>query len=149
MENVYQKICEYIRSYPGGIAWRIKKHASVIAEHLNPDEEILFIFCGQKTTNIWDIYATCIIAITNKRIMVAQKRVLFGYTFVSITPDMYNDLTVNRGLFWGRIIIDTVKEKIFIRKLSNSGLIAIETAITDNMIKAKQQYNIKEENTQE
>ncbi len=51
MNSVYNKVCEYINNYPGGIAWRLKKHSTVIEEHLNPEEEILFIFCGQKTLN--------------------------------------------------------------------------------------------------
>ena len=53
-----------------------------------------------------------LIAITNKRLIIAQKKLIFGYTFISITPDMYNDLTVNQNLFWGSIIIDTIKNEI-------------------------------------
>lgn len=147
MNSVYQKLCEYIKSYPGGIAWRIRKHITVIEEHLNPEEEILFIFCGQKTVSAWDIFSTCVIAITNKRLMVAQKRVLFGYTFISITPDMYNDLTVNKGLFWGGINIDTIKENIIVNKLSKKALNLIETTITEYMIKEKQKYKLNQENT--
>ena len=39
-----------------------------------------------------------------------------------ITPDMYNDLTVNKAVFWGRIIIDTVKEVITIGLSSKYGI---------------------------
>lgn len=140
MSNVYQTICEYIKNYPGGIAWRVKKHSQVIEEHLNPNEQILFIFCGQKTYNKWDFAATCLIAITNKRMMIAQKKLLFGYTFISITPDMYNDITVKEHLIWGRIIIDTLKEEISIMKLSKKALRKIETEITEYMIREKQKY---------
>ena len=145
MCSVYSKICEYIRQFPGGLAWRLKKHSSVIEKHLNPNEEILFIFCGQKTINPWDIFSTCIIAITNKRLMLAQKKVLFGYTFVSVTPDMYNDLTVKEGLFWGMIDIDTIKEHIILTKLSKKALNVIETQITEYMIKEKQKYKLRED----
>ena len=143
--NVYAKLLEYIKNYPGGIAWRIKKHCRVIEEHLNPEEDILFIFCGQKTISLWDIFSTCVVAITNKRLIVAKKRVLWGYTFLSITPDMYNDLTVREGLIWGRITIDTVKELISVSKLSKQALSKIETEITEYMIREKQKYQNNEE----
>ena len=140
MNVVYNKICEFIRLYPGTLAWRIKKHSKVVFEHLNPDEEILFVFCGQKTISPWDIFATCIVAITNKRLIIAKKRVLFGYTFMSITPDLYNDLTIRQGLIWGSVIIDTIKEVIAINKLSKKSLDRIETEITEYMIREKQKY---------
>lgn len=152
MNSVYNKVCEYINNYPGGIAWRLKKHSTVIEEHLNPEEEILFIFCGQKTLNKWDFASTCLIVITNKRLIIAQKKLIFGYTFISITPDMYNDLTVNQNLFWGSIIIDTIKEEITIMKLSKKALNRIETEITEYMIKEKQKYqnqNSSDENEKE
>ncbi len=143
--SVYEKLLEYIRTYPGGIAWRIKKHCHIIEQHLNPEEEILFIFCGQKTLSLLDIFSTCVVAITNKRLMVAKKRVLWGYTFLSITPDMYNDLTVREGVIWGRITIDTIKELIHISKISKKALSRIETEITEYMIREKQKYIQEEE----
>ena len=145
MNNVYEKVCEYIRNYPGGIAWRLKRHSKVIQMHLNPEENILFAFCGQKTLNPYDWFNTCIIAITNKRLLIGQKKLLWGYTALSITPDMYNDLTVKEGLFFGRILIDTVKEEINISKLSKNGLRKVETEITEYMIKEKQKYQVKED----
>lgn len=149
MNEVYKKVCEYIRNYPGGIAWRIKKHSQVIEDHLNPGEEILFIFCGQKTTNPWGFASTCIVAITNKRVMIAQKRVVFGYTFMSITPDMYNDLTVRKHILWGSITIDTVKEEINIMKLSKRSIEKIETEITEYMIREKQKYQTRVQDNEE
>ncbi len=143
--KVYEKLIEYINTYPGGIAWRIKKHCKVIEEHLNPEEEILFIFTGQKTLSLFDIFSTCVVAITNKRLIVAKKRVLWGYSFISITPDMYNDLTVREGVIWGRVTIDTVKEVITISKLSKKALSKIETEITEYMIREKQKYQANEE----
>ncbi len=143
--NTYNKLLEYIKTYPGGIAWRLKKHCQIIEEHLNPEEEILFIFCGQKALSLWDIFSTCVVALTNKRLIVAKKRVLWGYTFLSITPDMYNDLTVREGIIWGRITIDTVKELITISKLSKKSLTKIETEITEYMMREKQKYQIDDE----
>lgn len=144
MQSVYSLVCNYVYKYPGGIAWRLKKHAKVLERHLNPNEEIEFIFTGQKTNNGFDIFCTCIVAITNKRILISQNRLLPGYDIISITPDMYNDLTARQGLIWGTIILDTVKELVYISKLSKKALPVIETAITEYMIKAKQKYAVRD-----
>ena len=82
----------------------------------------------------------------NKRIILATKRVLFGYFFKSITPDMYNDLTVRRGLIWGNIIIDTIKEVITISNIDVRALDEIETNITEIVIKQKKELGIVREN---
>ena len=145
MNSVYNRVCDYIREFPGGIAWRLKKHARVLETHLNPEEEIIFVFCGQKTLNPYDWFNTCIIAITNKRLIIAQKRLLWGYVLISITPDMYNDLTVKEGLLFGRIIIDTIKELITISKLSKRSLSKVETEITEYMMTEKRKYKENDE----
>ena len=66
---------------------------------------------------------------------------LFGYSLSSITPDLYNDMKVYEGVFWGRIIIDTVKEVIVISNLSKDSLVEIETQISSFMMKAKAKDN--------
>ena len=109
--NSYVKLREFLRKYPFTIAWRVRKHCDVIDRHLNvaEKEKILYIFAGQKNDRTGDVFNTCVVAFTNKRVMVATKRVLFGYFFKSITPDMYNDLTIQRGLLFGSVVIDTIK----------------------------------------
>ena len=79
----------------------------------------------------------------NKRLLIGQKRVLFGYALSSITPDLYNDMQVYQGLFWGRIVIDTVKEQIVISNLSKKSLIEIETKITEFMMDEKKRLHNK------
>ena len=98
--------------YPLTIAWRIKAHSKIIDKHLNEGEEILYAFVGQKNDRSVDIFNTYAVVLTNKRIMVATKRVVFGYFLKSITPDMYNDLTIGKGIIWGRVVIDTIKDGI-------------------------------------
>ena len=112
MGNSYALASKFMKKYPMTIAWRIKRHCKIIDKHLNSGEEILYIFTGQKNDNTVDLFHTCVIAFTNKRIIVATDRVLFGYFFRSITPDMYNDLTVSKGLIWGKVVVDTVKDLI-------------------------------------
>ena len=142
MNNSYTYVKEFIKKYPMTIAWRLKHHCKVIDKHLNPNEEILYIFAGQKNNRAADIFNTNVVAFTNKRIIVATKRVVFGYFFKSITPDMYNDLTVQRGLIWGSIILDTVKEVITITNLDVKSLDEVETNITEIVLKQKKELGI-------
>jgi len=137
MSNSYNLIKEFKNKYPVTIAWRTKSHCKIIDKHLNSGVKILYVFTGQKNDRALDIFNTYVVAFTDKRIMVATKRVLFGYFLKSITPDMYNDLTVHRGLFWGRIILDTVKEIITITNIDAKALDEIETNVTEIMIKQK------------
>ena len=138
MKNSYILLAKYMKKFPMTIAWRIKSHCKVIDKHLNDNEELLYVFAGQKNDSWMNIF----IAFTNKRIIVATKRVLFGYFFKSITPDMYNDLTVHRGLIWGSITLDTVKEVITITNIDINALDDIETNITEIMLKHKKEFGI-------
>ncbi len=144
--TTYKKAMEYKEEFPGNVAWRIKKHASVIERHLNPNEEVLYAFVGQKNHKFSEFFNSCVVAVTSKRILIGQKRVLWGYFLTSVTPDLYNDLKVYQGLIWGRIIIDTVKEKIIITNLSKKGLANIETNVSEYMMKAKRLYRQREQN---
>ena len=136
----YKKALEFKEKYPSTIAWRLSAHSKIVEKHLNLDEEVLCVFAGQKDLGYFDIFNTNLVALTNKRIMIVSKRVLFGYTFKSITPDMYNDLTISANIFWGKVIIDTIKEKVFFKFISKSSLPEIETEITSYMMEQKKLY---------
>ena len=142
MNNSYIFMKEFIKKFPMTVAWRIKSHCKIVDKHLNPNEEILYMFAGQKNDNSINIFNTYVVVFTNKRIIVCTKRVLFGYFFKTITPDMYNDLTVYRGLIWGRIVLDTVKEIVTITNIDVHALDDIETNITDIMLMHKKNYGI-------
>ena len=144
MKKSYTLVHEFMRKYPFTIAWRLKQHAKLIDKHLNPDEKILYVFAGQKNDSSLDLFNTNIVALTDKRIMVATKRVLFGYFFKSITPDMYNDLTVRKGMIFGSVTIDTIKEVITITNIDPKALSEIETNITEIMVKQKKEYAKRE-----
>ena len=145
MKSCYEHVRQYKKRYPMTVAWRLKKHCKVIEKHLNSGEKILYAFAAQKSDSSLNMISTNVFAFTNKRIIVATKRLLFGYFFKSITPDMYNDLTVSRGLFWGSVLIDTVKEKIHINNVDVRSLDEIETNVSEIMIKHKKAY-IQSEN---
>lgn len=136
----YELAKKFKEKFPSTIAWRIFQNSKVIDEHINPDEEVQYAFVGQKNESPFDIFQTCAVAITNKRLLIGQKRVLFGYALNSITPDLYNDMQVYQGLLWGKIVIDTIKEKIIVSNLSKDSLIELETAISSFMMEEKKKY---------
>ena len=140
MESVYKELKNFKSKYPSTIAWRLKAHSKVIERHLNPGEEILYVFAAQKGFSSIDIFSTYAVVLTNKRILLAQKRVLFGYLFLAVTPDMFNDLTVNTGMIWAKVNIDTVKERIVLSNISKSAVGEIETVITEYMMTEKKKY---------
>ena len=145
MGEVYNKIVEFKTKYPSTIAWRIKSHAKIVEKYLNPGEEVRFAFPAQKGYASMDIFSTFIVVLTNKRILLAQKRLLFGYTYLAITPDMFNDLTVSSGIIWGKLYIDTVKETVMLSNISKTAMDDIETEITEYMMSEKQKYSGKGE----
>lgn len=144
MSETYKLAKAFKKKYPMTIAWRLKEHSKIIDMHLSENEEILYLFLGQKNLHPLDFVNTYMIAITNKRIMLATKRLMFGYFFISITPDMYNDITVKKGLFWGNVIIDTVKEKVYLSDIDPKALPEIENNITDIMRETKKVCNLDE-----
>ena len=140
MGKVYQKALEFKKKYPTTVAWRLEKNSSVIEKHLNPGENVLYVFCAQKNDNPFNILTTAVVALTNQRILIGRKRVVFGYFLDSITPDLFNDLKVLSGLIWGKLHIDTVKEFVTLSNISKSALSEIETKITSFMMEEKKKY---------
>ena len=140
MGKVLELVEKYKKRYPGTVCFRYKKHAAVVQNYVNPSEEVIYAFCGQKNDRWYDFFSSCVVVLTNKRILIGQKRVLFGSFYTQVTPDMYNDLKIYEGLFWGKINIDTIKEHIIISNLSKASLDEIETNVSELMMKEKQKY---------
>lgn len=143
--SVYQNAKRFKKKFPLTLSWRVKAHSKIVQMHLNPDEVVKYVFTGQKNNRSYDLFSTCIIVLTNKRILVGRKRLFFGYMFDSIMPYMYNDLNVRAGLIWGKIIIDTVKEEIVISNIDKSALNEIETNISESMMLLKKEYKIEKD----
>lgn len=144
-EGIYKEVSNYLKRYPYTFAWRIKQHSSVICKHLNPDEEVYYVFPAQRNPDSFNVFTTCLVALTNKRILIGRKRVVFGYFLDSITPDMFNDLKVSSGLIWGKVYIDTVKEFVTLSNISIDALTEIETEISSYMMEEKKKYGISKE----
>lgn len=134
MGNVYKLAAKFKNKYPGTISWRLRENSSIIEKHLNEGEEVLYVFTAQKNDNPLDIVSTAVIALTNKRILIGRKRVVFGYFLDSITPDMFNDLKIKGGIFWGKVYIDTLNELVVLSNIANSALPEIETRISTYMM---------------
>lgn len=147
-KTVYQLAREFKRKYPFTISWRVKSHATIIEKHLNPDEKVSYVFASQKGESNLDIINTNIVAITNKRLLIAQKRLIFGYFLTSITPDMFNDFKVNMGLIWGNVHIDTVKELVILSNIQKEALPEIETKVTEHMMKERKKITKVEKVTE-
>ena len=142
--SIYEQLKQFKRKYPLTISWRLKKHAKIIEKHLNPNEKVLYAFAAQKNNNPFDIITTYAVAITNERILLASKRMLFGYFLVSITPDMFNDLTIKMGFIWGKVIIDTIKEEVILSNVQREALNEIETNVTEYIMEEKKKYKEKD-----
>ena len=143
--EIYKRLVEFKKKYPKTVAWRLKQHAKIAALHMNPEEEIIYAFAAQKNDNPFDLITTYAVILTNKRIILASKRVLFGYLFTAITPDMFNDLNVKMGIIWGKISIDTIKEVVYLSNIQRAALPEIETAITEYMMREKKKISEKKE----
>ena len=138
--KVYDYAKRFKKKYPSTIAWRLKKNSDIVQKHLNPGETIEYVFVGQKNNRFYDFFNTAVVAITNKRILVGRKRVVFGYALDSVMPYMYNDLNIRAGAIWARVVIDTVKEELVFSNISKAAMAEIETNISENMIKLKREY---------
>ena len=143
--EVYRHVLNFKKKYPGTVMWRIKKHSRVVSMHLNPDEKILYVFAAQKNDNPLDFIQTAVFVLTDKRLMIGRKRLLWGYFLDSITPEMFNDLNVMAGIIWGKIHIDTIKEYVTVSNISKKALPEIETMITSYMMREKEKLRNKED----
>lgn len=138
--ELFKEVKKFKKKYPLTVAWRIKSNSKIVELHLNPGEKVEYVFAGQKNDTFIDIFSTGVVAITNKRILIGRKRVLFGYSLDSIMPYMYNDLNIRAGLIWGKVILDTIKEEIVLTNIDKAALNEIETHISENMMRLKKEY---------
>ena len=87
------------------------KHCDLLLSKLQPDEEILVPFLGlHNYQNPTKHDKTFAFALTNKRFVLAQKKII-GEAYQSIVLDNLNDITYNKGLLGGVLVVDTIKEK--------------------------------------
>lgn len=88
-----------------------KKHFSLILKELKQDEIVYLTFIGMhnyKSSTKHDNYFAY--ALTNQRFIIAQKKMI-GETVQTISLKNVNDITMQNGLIFGVVTIDTMKEK--------------------------------------
>lgn len=139
-KEIYKRVKEFKRKYPKTVAFRLKAHAKVASQFIGEDEEVKYVFAAQKNFKSYEIINTNIVVLTDKRLVVATKRLIFGYFIKMITPDMFNDLTIKEGIIWGKVIIDSVKEKVVLSNIDPKALSEIDDNITMTMIEEKKEY---------
>lgn len=142
-KGVYKRVLNFKKKYSFTLALRLKKHSQVIENILDDDEETLYAFCGQRNDENSVFFATCVVCLTNKRIIIGQKRVLWGYFVTSISPELFNDLKIYSNLLWGKVEIDTAKEVVFISNLDKHSLDEVETSVNKIMLENKRRIKMK------
>lgn len=140
MKSTYEQAKEFKNKFPFTIAFRIKKHAEVIDKHLHDGEKTSYVFCGQKGKASLFFNKSCVVAITNERLVVGQKRLFWGYFFTTVTPDVYNDFKIFNGMLWSEILVDTLDEEVHITKINPNGAIDVQKHITKFMMEEKKKY---------
>ena len=147
--EIYRRVKEFKRKYPMTIAFRLRAHAKTVSKFIGSDEEIKYVFVAQKNYQSYEIINTNIIVLTDKRLVVATKRLVFGYFLKVITPDMFNDLTIKTNIIWGKVIIDTIKEKIILSNIDPNALPEIEENVSNVMMEEKKKYIQRESEVKE
>ncbi len=134
--KIYNMVSKFKNKYPRTIVFRLKKHAQVVENIIDKDEKVYYTFCGQRNDSSM-LFDSCVVALTSKRIIIGEKRLLFGYYLLTINTKLFNDLTINSNLLWGRIEIDTVKENVFISNIDKRAMDEIETMIHEIVLNNK------------
>lgn len=142
-------VARFKRKYPGTIGWRYLKNSEVVEKHLNPGEQVVYAFIAQKNDKLFQIFESAVVALTTQRIIIGRKRVLFGYFIDSITPDMFNDLKVTSGIFFGKVKIDTIKELVVLTDISKKALPELYSKISNYMTYMKNKNSNDSENRKE
>ena len=145
LDEVNELVSNFLKKYPFTISWRIRQHCKVLTKHLNPGEKIIYIFTAQNNSRTFNICESCVIAFTNKRIILARKNILWGYQLLTVTPDLFNDFEVYKGMIFGRLDIDTVKEVIKLSDIDPRALVEIETNLSEYLLKIKPKFMKKKE----
>ena len=65
MGMIVDQVYQFKKKYPFTVAWRLKRNATIVEKHLNPDEKVLYAFPAQKSNQPLQIFHTCVVALTN------------------------------------------------------------------------------------
>ena len=62
---------------------------------------------------------------------------------------MFNDLSVQSGMIWGKVFIDTIKELVTITKIDKRALAEIQNSVSSYMMEEKRKVVKIEKNSYE
>lgn len=116
--------------------WGVK-HFVLVEQALMADEVVQMCFIGlHNYINNTQHNSNFAYAITNKRIIMAQQKVI-GNTVQIVSLEHVNDITLSSGILFGVITIDTIKEKFNV---------ALDKVSAGNIHKRIQEYLINSKN---
>lgn len=119
--------------------WRLK-HFKIVEQQLKDDEEILVAFIGIKNfVDIANHEENWAYAVTNKRIIIGQKGLIGEKVDVISLRDL-NDISFRKGLVFGVLIIDTIKEEFNVGLNKNSAT-AIHELVTNALMDLKEEMH--------
>ena len=108
-------------------SWGVK-HFGIIEKNLHADEEGLYTFIGlHNYISMSKHDQNFAYAVTNKRILMGQKKIV-GEAFQSVSLENINDITLQTGMVYGTVTVDTIKEAF------NVGVVKSQAqVISDNL----------------
>ena len=107
--------------------WRLK-HFKIIEHQLKDDEDVEVAFIGIKNyKSITEHEDNWAYAVTNKRLLIGQKGLIGEKVDVISLRDL-NDISFKKGLAFGVLTIDTIKEEF------NVGLNKVNATIIHNLV---------------
>lgn len=119
--------------------WRLK-HFKIVEQQLKDDEEVLVAFIGIKNfVDIANHEENWAYAVTNKRIIIGQKGLIGEKVDVISLRDL-NDISFRKGLVFGVLIIDTIKEEFNVGLNKNSAT-SIHELVTNALMDLKEEMH--------
>lgn len=117
--------------------WRLK-HFKVVENQLKEDEEVLVAFIGLKNYESLSKHEqNWAYAITNKRIIIGQKGLIGEKVDVISLRDL-NDVSFKKGMIYGILTIDTIKEKFNVG-LDKISATSIHELVTNTLMDLKEE----------
>lgn len=113
-----QAYCDYYEMGAGVSKRWALKHFGLIAETLDPNEEVLSVFIGIYNYKSATRHEnTAAFVITSERIISAQQNII-GKTISSVAIDHVNDVKLNTGIMAGTVTFDAFTEtfNVFLNK---------------------------------
>jgi len=120
--------CQELRLAKGtNTAWALK-HFKIIEDTLYTDEHVLFCFIGvDDYTPVTEHNFNCGYALSNKRIIMAQKKIA-GQELRTVDINNINNIQFSAGVIVGVVTIDTAVQKF------NIGLNKVKAEIVSNKL---------------